>query len=110
MKTMRALLASLLTLGLLFSLTVNGAEGAKDSSAKIRVLVVTGGHDFEKDAFFKLFQDNPDITYQAVEHPNAHALLKADAAKAYDVLVAYDMHQEITDEAKADFVARLKEG
>ena len=80
------------------------------SPDKIRALVVTGGHEFEKEAFFKLFKDNPEITYRAVEHPNAHALLKADAAKDYDVLVFYDMHQEITDEAKADFVARLKEG
>src|SRR5215813_1231788 len=86
---------------------------AADSSGslhKIRVLIVTGGHDFEKEPFFKLFKDNHEITYRAVEHPNAHALFKADAAKDYDVLVFYDMHQEITDEAKADFVARLKEG
>jgi uncharacterized protein len=77
---------------------------------KIRVLVVTGGHDFEQEPFFKLFKDNPDISYRAVEHPHAQALLKAEAAKDYDVLVLYDMHQEITDEAKADFIARLKEG
>ena len=37
-------------------------------------------------------------------------MLKAEAAKGYDVLVLYDMHQEITEEAKADFLARLKEG
>ena len=48
--------------------------------------------------------------FQAAEHPNAHALLKSEAAKQYDVLVVYDMWQNITDEAKADFVARLKEG
>ena len=54
---------------------------SKPLPQKIRVLVVTGGHAFEKEPFFKLFQDNPDITYQAVEHPNAHALLKAEAAK-----------------------------
>ncbi len=83
---------------------------AAESAGKTRVLVVTGGHDYEKEPFFQVFKDNPDITYRAVEHPNAHALLKADAAKAYDVLVLYDMHQEITEEAKADFVARLKEG
>jgi len=110
MKTMRKLLACLSTLGRLTSLTLLAADTSKDGSDKIRVLVVTGGHDFENDAFFKLFKGNPDITYQAVEHPNAHALLKAEAAKAYDVLVTYDMHQEITDEAKADFLARLKEG
>jgi hypothetical protein len=86
------------------------ADSTGGSSHKIRVLVVTGGHDFEKEPFFKLFKDNPEITYRAVEHPNAHALLQADAAKEYDVLVFYDMHQEITEEAKADFLARLKEG
>ena len=79
-------------------------------AGKIRVLVVTGGHDFEKAPFFKLFQDNANITFQAVEHPRAHAFLKPDAAKQYDVLVLYDMWQDITDEAKADFVNLLKEG
>ena len=86
------------------------AAGPAPSAQKLRVLVVTGGHDFEHDPFFQMFKDNPDITYQAVEHPHAHALLKADAARQWDVLVLYDMHQEITDEAKADFVARLKDG
>ena len=69
---------------------------------RTQVLVITGGHGFEKEPFFKLFQENPAITYQAVEHPKAHALLTADAAKAWDVLVLYDMHQEIADAAKAD--------
>jgi hypothetical protein len=36
--------------------------------------------------------------------------LKADAAEKYDVVVAYDMHQEITEDAKANFLARLKDG
>src|SRR5207245_7000567 len=82
----------------------------QQSSDKIHVLVVTGGHDFEHELFFKLFKDNPEITFQTAEHPNAHALLKPEAAKQYDVLVVYDMWQNITDEAKADSVARLKEG
>jgi len=86
------------------------AAEPSNSAQKLRLLVVTGGHEFEHDAFFQVFKDNPDITYQAVEHPKAHALLKADAAKSWDVLVVYDLHQEITDEAKADFVARLKDG
>jgi hypothetical protein len=87
-----------------------GAGQAGNPAGKIRVLLVTGGHDFEKEAFLKVFEDNPDIVFRHVEHPNAHSLLKADAARQYDVLVLYDMHQEISDEAKADFLARLKEG
>jgi uncharacterized protein len=83
---------------------------AADAGAKTRVLVVTGGHDYEREPFLKVFQDNPNIAFKAVEHPNAHALLRADAAKDWDVLLLYDMHQEISEEAKADFVSRLKEG
>ena len=78
--------------------------------AKLRVLVVTGGHDYETNQFRQLFQSNPEITFQTVEHPQAHAWLKAEAAKQWDVLVLYDLWQDITEEAQADFVARLKEG
>jgi len=93
----------------------------KGASSKIRVLLVTGGHAFERPQFFKVFEDNPKITFEAVEHPNPKdknapapdpvaAKLRPDAAKTYDVIVLYDMWQKITDEAKADFVALLKGG
>jgi len=110
MKIIRPVFSVVLGLGLLFAYASMAAEPAQESSGKIGVLVVTGGHGFEKEPFFKLFKDNPDITYQTAEHPNAHALLTANAAKQWDVLVLYDMHQPITDAAKADFVARLAEG
>src|SRR5579859_1558854 len=87
-----------------------GAEPAGRARDKIRVLVVTGGHDFEHEQFFQLFKDNPDIRYEAVEHPKAYEMFKASAAGQYDVIVLYDFNQKISDEAKTDFVARLKEG
>ncbi|MGA2863172.1 MAG: ThuA domain-containing protein [Verrucomicrobiota bacterium] len=108
MKNIRLAMVALL-LGLP-AFWASGADQPQASPEKIRVLVVTGGHGFERDPFFQVFKDNPDISYEAVEHPKAHARLKAEAAKKWDVLVLYDMHQEITDEAKADFVARLQEG
>jgi len=110
MKTMRLLVAFGFVSLFVFSLSLFAAEPPGGPSGKIRVVVVTGGHDFDQEPFFQVFKDNPDITYKAVEHPNAQALFKSDAAKDYDVLVLYDMHQEITDEAKADLVARLKDG
>jgi len=108
MKNVRAFFAAVVVL--LIPVWALAGERPKDSGDKIRVLVVTGGHDFEKEPFFKMFKDSPDITYQAFEHPNAHRWLKADVANRYDVLVLYDMWQPITDEAKADFVQRLKDG
>ena len=110
MKTMRSFLHGGLMAGLLLSLGLAAAEPAKDSPGKLRVLVVTGGHEFEHDAFFKLFSDNPDITFRAVEHPHAHALLRPESARNFDVLVAYDMHQEITEEAQGDLLAWLNHG
>ena len=103
MKNMRFLFAALFTPAILFAFLATAADPAQQSAAKIRVLVVTGGHGFEKEPFFKLFKDNPDITYQAVEHPNAHALLSAEAAKQWDVLVLYDMHQDITARGQGRF-------
>lgn len=72
--------------------------------------MITGGHEFEKADFFKVFRDNPDITFQEVEHPNAYAMFKASAAKDYDVIVTYDFNQKIPEDARADFLALLKEG
>jgi uncharacterized protein len=110
MQNIRVWFVALVLPIILLASLAPAADSAESSQAKIRVLVVTGGHGFEKEPFFKLFKDNTDITYQAAEHPKAHALLSAEAAKKWDVLVLYDMHQEITPEAKEDFVARLKEG
>src|SRR5678816_4486465 len=106
MKLIRTLLTCLVICVLLLPTLVSAADA---TPGKIRVLVVTGGHDFEREPFFKLFKDNAEITFEAAEHPKAHEWLKAENAK-FDVLVAYDMHQEISEEAKQDFLARLKEG
>jgi type 1 glutamine amidotransferase len=110
MKMLQTFLRCGLIAGVLLSLSACVSESTQHSGRRIRVLVVTGGHDFEHEAFFKLFSDNPDITFRAVEHPNAHSLLRPESAKNYDVLVAYDMHQEISDEAKGDLLAWLSHG
>lgn len=86
------------------------ADGPPGSTGKIRVLIVTGGHDFDADAFFAIFKNNPDITFQTAEQPKAQAWFKPDAARQYDVLVAYDNYQQISDEAKADFANLIKAG
>src|SRR5262245_61948301 len=98
-----------LVMALLFFRVLQAAEPSI-ASDKLRVLLITGGHDFEKDHFFKLFKENPQITFQAVEHPNAQKMFSAQNATSYDVIVMYDFNQKITDEDKANFVGRLKDG
>ena len=111
MKTARQFVGCGLVIFLVvYGLASKGDEPKKNAAGKIRVLVVTGGHDFEHDDFFKLFSNNPEVSFQPAEHPHAHELLKPDSARNYDVLVAYDMHQEISEEAKSDLLSFLKQG
>jgi type 1 glutamine amidotransferase len=110
MQTMRSFSAVVLLSILASPLMAPAADQTSAQSDKIRLLVITGGHAFEKEPFFKLFKDNADVTFEAVEQPAAQAHFKAEAAKQYDVIVMYDYGQKISDESKADFIARLKEG
>lgn len=113
---MKRLLLSLVVVAVALTAVCSSAQAAE----KTRILLVTGGHPFERPQFFKMFDDNKDITVHAIEHPDPKKqpdvadpfgpMLKADAAKSYDVIVLYDMWQKITDEAKADFVKLLQDG
>ena len=57
-----------------------------------------------------MFDDNAEISYVAAEHPKAQDWFLGPDRIQYDVIVLYDMYQPISDEAKAGFVTRLKEG
>lgn len=99
-----------LIFGLVAALLLTDAPASAADAAKTRVLVVTGGHEFERPQFFKLFQDNTNITFKAVEHPGAHEYFKPEHAGEYDVVVLYDMWQPITPEAQSNFVALIRNG
>jgi len=83
--------------------------GQKEASA-LKVLLVTGGHGFEKEPFFDMMKKLPGITFDTVEHPQAHSRLKAEQIDPYDVILLYDMPKEIPEEAQKDFIAMLEKG
>ena len=65
----------------------------------IKVLVITGGHDYDKAGFEELLAKLP-MTYDHVEHPDAYAMLAPENVAPYDVILFYDMqgkHGEHTD-------------
>src|SRR3954471_8106145 len=86
------------------------AQSAPETAPRIKVLLMHGGHGFEHAEFFNLFKTNTDLAFTAVEHPNAHALLRPENADSYDVIVLYDLWRDISEEAKSNFVDRLKDG
>ncbi len=84
---------------------------AVEPAAKIKVLVVTGGHGFEQEPFFKIFQDNPEITFTHAEHAQANATVyERGDLSSYDVVVLYDMAKNITEEQKAKFLSLFDQG
>ena len=102
MKTFLKLLSLCILLsGVVFS----SCTGKKTA----HVLFITGGHDYDKEQFDVLLSKLP-VTYDHVEHPNAHKMLKSENISKYDVVLLYDMPKEISDEARADFIAMLEKG
>ncbi len=56
-----------------------------------RILVVTKGHPFERDAFFAMLERWPDLATTAVEQPAAQAFFAPAAAASWDAFLLYDM-------------------
>ncbi len=97
-----------MTRGLLFLVFVAAPGIAQE--ADTRLLVVTGGHDFEREPFFAMFDSFGGCSWRGAEHPKANHLYAPEASAEYDVLVLYDMNQEITEEQKSEFLAMLERG
>lgn len=78
-------------------LSLGLAMASAAEPAKIRVLILTGGHGFAREPFFRMFQDNPEIAFTTVEHTKgtADGWERADLAAA-DVVVLYDMPKTIS--------------
>jgi type 1 glutamine amidotransferase len=87
------------------------AEATSLEEGKIRAMIVTGGHGFEKEPFFAMFEAIPDVTHQHVAYPDAAALLRPDLADEIDVIVFYDMWQkDLTPQQQKAFVELLNRG
>jgi len=102
---------TLLTLVLVWPAFLGFLANATAAEEKIKVLVVTGGHGFERAPFFKMFADNTEIEFLAAEHAKTNATVfeRKDLA-SFDVVVLYDMVQQITDGQKARFMALCDRG
>lgn len=103
---MRPILRLLLTL----LLACGFLPQADAEEKKIKVLLVTGGHGFEVEPFFKIFADNPEIQFTAAKHAQAADVYDREDLLTYDVAVLYDMPKKITDAQKEKFTALLKKG
>ncbi|MCY3018458.1 MAG: ThuA domain-containing protein [Planctomycetota bacterium] len=85
------------------------APAADDAPAgkKLKVAVLTGGHGFDHKTFFELFKSFPDITYDEIVLKKDLSCFDDISQWSYDVIVMYNMTQEITDKQKENFLKLL---
>jgi len=84
---------------------------ASEASKPIRILVITGGHDYNKDEFNNMLSSlAPEITYQIAELPSAFKMFRPDNRNKYDVLVFYHMWQTISEEQTKVFADCISQG
>jgi type 1 glutamine amidotransferase len=80
------------------------------SAKKLNVLIVTGGHDFDRESFFKMFDTLSDISYTELKQPEANTKLGTIDPQTFDAVVFYDMPQTIAESEKANYYKLLKLG
>lgn len=83
---------------------------ADEAEGKIRILLTYGGHGFQQEPFFAMFDAIPNVEYTKAELPKDAGLLKPALAEDCDVIVMYDMVRGISPEQQKAFVALLEKG
>jgi type 1 glutamine amidotransferase len=95
---------------LLLTMLTGCASPGHHADKKIKVLVLTGGHGFKAEPFFKMFADNPEITFTADKQIKAAEGYDREDLFTYDVVVLYDSPSNISDAQKARFLALFDKG
>jgi uncharacterized protein len=80
-------------------------------SKPIRLLVITGGHDYNSGSFNKMLASlGKNIQYQVAELPGAFDMFLPENRYKYDVLVFYHMWQTISEEQERMVSDCIREG
>ena len=84
---------------------------ASNPPTTIRILVITGGHDYNSEKFNEMLAGlGKNIQYQIAELPGAFDMFLPENRDKYDVLVFYHMWQTITDEQAKAMADCIRDG
>lgn len=89
---------------------LTGFTGRSAGDRKIRALVITGGHGFDRAAFSNLLGSLLNIACDTLPQPDGNKFIASPEVDEYDVLVFYDMINEITPEQQHAYIGLLKKG
>lgn len=84
---------------------------AEESKTQYNILILTGGHGFEKADFCKMFDEMTNIRYDLAELPKEMDLLAPGLEKKYDLLLSYDMNNfPMSEEQRKNFAKLIESG
>ncbi|QQS36628.1 MAG: ThuA domain-containing protein [Ignavibacteriales bacterium] len=78
--------------------------------SQTKILVVTGGKEFERDSFYKIFESFSDIVYDTATKPAVFNDFNSDKINYYDAVVFYDAYQPINEDEKKSFLSLTEKG
>jgi uncharacterized protein len=95
---------------LLFQIIIISLLAKAQSVEPINIMLVTGGHAFDTVQFFQMFDSLDKINYTHFAQPKANQAIANGEAEKFDVLVFYDMWQNISEREKNAYLKLTKEG
>ena len=85
-------------------------QSCEKRTEEIKVAIVTGGHDFDREPFFELFDSFENIEYVEAVQSDQSELFEDISGWDYDVILLYNMTQEISPRRQENFVKLLEDG
>lgn len=80
------------------------------AESKVRVLLTYGGHGFQEQEFFAMWDALPGVSYTKAPLPRSADLFRPGLEKDYDVIVFYDMIKELSPAQQQGLIALLDRG
>lgn len=99
----------IVTIVLAAAMTLGAAAHAQQQNTS--VALITGGHSYEKDEFLTMFRSMHGISFRLLEqNEDDSAFLENIDNWRYDVIVLYNMGQNISEKRKQNFIKLLENG
>jgi len=83
---------------------------AGEPKGKVKVVVLTGGHGFEHDPFFEVFDAMEDVEYTEFVLKDHSEIFEDISDWDYDVIALYNMTQKISPKRRENIVKLLNDG
>jgi len=107
----RVILIVSLTMLVVCSCTnVETANQTAKRASNLKVVVVTGGHGFKRQPFFAIFEDAEGVEYAEAIQQDHSEIFEDISGWDYDVIVLYNMTQEISPQRRENFLELLDKG